>query len=101
MVDKDQFQELAMGFEQSNRPFLWVVRPDSDKDLPDGFMEDGNDIVKFDVIKEKIDRLFEEAAFKERALCLEEMICSSARGRGGEDDSYKNLSNQLQLDRRG
>ncbi|KAG8366951.1 hypothetical protein BUALT_Bualt16G0021500 [Buddleja alternifolia] len=162
IFNKNQFQELAMGIEQSNRSFLWVVRPDSDKDFPDGYSdrvttrgrivgwapqqrvlshssiacfishcgwnstlesvssgvpmlcwpyfadqfinrsyicdswkigltvdEDENGIVKFDEIKAKIDRLFEEDVFKERTLCLKEMISSSA-SEGG--DSYKNLS---------
>ncbi|KAL6136619.1 hypothetical protein ACLB2K_061914 [Fragaria x ananassa] len=26
-----QFKELALGIELSNRPFLWVVRPDKNK----------------------------------------------------------------------
>ena len=28
MFDKKQFQEVALGLELSNAPFLWVVRPD-------------------------------------------------------------------------
>ncbi|KAI3452225.1 hypothetical protein Pfo_008890 [Paulownia fortunei] len=38
-----QFQELALGLELTNRPFLWVVRQDmtqdTDKAYPKGFME--------------------------------------------------------------
>ncbi|CAL5370724.1 unnamed protein product [Camellia sinensis] len=36
-----QFQELALGLELTNRPFLWVVRPDPDHDhaFPDGFRD--------------------------------------------------------------
>ncbi|PIA63029.1 hypothetical protein AQUCO_00200805v1 [Aquilegia coerulea] len=41
VFDRIQFQELAMGLELSNQPFLWVVRPDMTKEssdvYPDGF----------------------------------------------------------------
>ncbi|KAK6255928.1 UDP-glucuronosyl/UDP-glucosyltransferase - like 10 [Theobroma cacao] len=45
VFDPIQFQELALGLELSNRPFLWVVRPDitegseSDDLYPKGFKE--------------------------------------------------------------
>ncbi|KAJ4707330.1 UDP-glycosyltransferase [Melia azedarach] len=43
VVDKIQFQELALGLELCNRPFLWVVRPDLINDkidaYPEGFQE--------------------------------------------------------------
>ncbi|KAJ0098805.1 hypothetical protein Patl1_21697 [Pistacia atlantica] len=28
IIEKIQFQELALGLELTNRPFLWIVRPD-------------------------------------------------------------------------
>ncbi|KAL1563175.1 UDP-glycosyltransferase 83A1-like isoform X2 [Salvia divinorum] len=35
-----QFQELALGLELANRPFLWVVRPDAvPGEFPNGFSE--------------------------------------------------------------
>ncbi|KAJ0100332.1 hypothetical protein Patl1_21705 [Pistacia atlantica] len=41
VFNKIQFQELALGLELTNRPFLWVVRPDITEDAnqayPDGF----------------------------------------------------------------
>ncbi|XP_031257638.1 UDP-glycosyltransferase 83A1-like [Pistacia vera] len=43
VLDKTQFQELALGLELTNRPFLWVVRPDitdeANEAYPDGFQE--------------------------------------------------------------
>lgn len=45
IFDATQFQELALGLELLNRPFLWVVRPDitegteSDNVYPKGFKE--------------------------------------------------------------
>ncbi|KAK9218397.1 hypothetical protein WN943_007034 [Citrus x changshan-huyou] len=43
ILDQVQFQELALGLELCNRPFLWVVRPDITTDAndryPEGFQE--------------------------------------------------------------
>ncbi|KAJ0098806.1 hypothetical protein Patl1_21698 [Pistacia atlantica] len=43
VIDKIQFQELALGLELTNRPFLWVVRPDITEDAneayPEGFQD--------------------------------------------------------------
>ncbi|XP_031282880.1 UDP-glycosyltransferase 83A1-like isoform X2 [Pistacia vera] len=43
VIDKIQFQELALGLELTNRPFLWVVRPDITDDAneayPEGFQD--------------------------------------------------------------
>ena len=44
IFNRTQFQELALGLELSNMPFLWVVRPDSSGDeknesYPEGFQE--------------------------------------------------------------
>ncbi|GFZ19246.1 UDP-Glycosyltransferase superfamily protein [Actinidia rufa] len=43
VFDQSQFQELALGLEHTNRPFLWVVRPDityeADDSYPKGFKE--------------------------------------------------------------
>lgn len=43
VFDETQFQELALGLEQTNRPFLWVVRPDmidkTNEAFPEGFKE--------------------------------------------------------------
>ncbi|GJY47428.1 UDP-glycosyltransferase 83A1 [Tanacetum coccineum] len=43
IFNQTQFQELALGLELSNRPFLWVVRPGMTKEstaaYPDGYIE--------------------------------------------------------------
>ncbi|KAK1438921.1 hypothetical protein QVD17_04734 [Tagetes erecta] len=43
IFNQTQFEELALGLELSNRPFLWVVRPGMTKETttnyPDGFMK--------------------------------------------------------------
>ncbi|CAI9780694.1 unnamed protein product [Fraxinus pennsylvanica] len=43
VFDQTQFEELALGLELTNRPFLWVVRSDStdkaDKPYPKGFQD--------------------------------------------------------------
>ncbi|KAJ8506752.1 hypothetical protein OPV22_007638 [Ensete ventricosum] len=43
VLDRSQFEELALGLELSRRPFLWVVRPDLTDDTSgawlDGFRE--------------------------------------------------------------
>ncbi|KAH7846347.1 hypothetical protein Vadar_012776 [Vaccinium darrowii] len=37
VFDPIQFQELAMGLELTNRPFLWVVRPDITEEANDAY----------------------------------------------------------------
>ncbi|XP_044467368.1 UDP-glycosyltransferase 83A1-like [Mangifera indica] len=43
VLDKTQFQELALGLELTNMPFLWVVRPDMTDEpneaYPEGFQD--------------------------------------------------------------
>ncbi|XP_023742248.1 UDP-glycosyltransferase 83A1 [Lactuca sativa] len=43
IFNQTQFEELALGLELSNRPFLWVVRPGMTKEttasFPDGYVE--------------------------------------------------------------
>ncbi|KAI3813255.1 hypothetical protein L1987_17975 [Smallanthus sonchifolius] len=43
IFNQTQFEELALGLELSNRPFLWVVRPGMTKETtvayPDGYMD--------------------------------------------------------------
>ncbi|KAJ9564304.1 hypothetical protein OSB04_000270 [Centaurea solstitialis] len=43
IINQTQFEELALGLELCNRPFLWVVRPGMTKEpkvtYPDGFIE--------------------------------------------------------------
>ncbi|GAV75831.1 UDPGT domain-containing protein [Cephalotus follicularis] len=37
LFSQTQFQELALGLEHTNTPFLWVVRPGTTKGFPNGF----------------------------------------------------------------
>ncbi|KAJ9540649.1 hypothetical protein OSB04_027155 [Centaurea solstitialis] len=41
IFDQAQFEELALGLELTNRPFLWVVRPGITKEIsyPQGYMD--------------------------------------------------------------
>ncbi|XP_031268467.1 UDP-glycosyltransferase 83A1-like [Pistacia vera] len=39
ILDRKQFHELALGLELSNRPFLWVVRPNIIDDMSDAYPE--------------------------------------------------------------
>ncbi|KAK3032568.1 hypothetical protein RJ639_036807 [Escallonia herrerae] len=42
VLNQSQFEELALGLELTNRPFLWVVRPEmngQDRTYPEGFLE--------------------------------------------------------------
>ncbi|TXG65573.1 hypothetical protein EZV62_006848 [Acer yangbiense] len=43
--DQTQFEEFATGLELSNRPFLWVVRPDIMNNLNGSFLEEFRDRV--------------------------------------------------------
>ncbi|KAL5739189.1 hypothetical protein ACOSQ2_028369 [Xanthoceras sorbifolium] len=45
VFDHIQFKELALGLELSNRPFLWVVRPDFTSDTNDAYPEGFEDRV--------------------------------------------------------
>ncbi|KAJ4707324.1 UDP-glycosyltransferase [Melia azedarach] len=45
VFDKIQFQELALGLELCNRPFLWVVRPNITRDKKDAYPEGFQDRV--------------------------------------------------------
>ncbi|CAK9162986.1 unnamed protein product [Ilex paraguariensis] len=39
VFDETQFRELALGIELTNRPFLWVVRPDISNETNDAYLK--------------------------------------------------------------
>ncbi|KAI3784901.1 hypothetical protein L1987_44009 [Smallanthus sonchifolius] len=39
IFDQNQFEELALGLELTNKPFLWAVRPDTPYVYPSGYMD--------------------------------------------------------------
>ncbi|KAI3726155.1 hypothetical protein L1987_65952 [Smallanthus sonchifolius] len=39
IFDQNQFEELALGLELTNKPFLWAVRPDTPYFYPSGYMD--------------------------------------------------------------
>uniref|UniRef100_A0A0D6QXA9 Glycosyltransferase n=1 Tax=Araucaria cunninghamii TaxID=56994 RepID=A0A0D6QXA9_ARACU len=47
VVSKEQIEEIAIGLKACGHPFLWVIRPVSNKgnnnDIPDGFVEETSD----------------------------------------------------------
>ncbi|KAL4568541.1 hypothetical protein LXL04_024155 [Taraxacum kok-saghyz] len=166
IFDKRQFEEVAIGLELSNRPFLWVVRTDMTKEndcFPDGYEErigsrgkivswapqqkvlahpsvgcfmshcgwnsslegvtnglpflclpyftdqfldeiiicdvwktglgfkkDEQGIITGEEIKSKIEQIFTEKSFKDKALELKEKVLNSVQSGGS---SYQNLSN--------
>ncbi|KAJ0099475.1 hypothetical protein Patl1_21772 [Pistacia atlantica] len=45
IMDKIQFRELALGLELTNKPFLWVVRPNISDNANEAFLEGFQDRV--------------------------------------------------------
>lgn len=45
VLSPTQFQELALGLDLTNRPFLWVSRPDITNGTPDAFLQEFEDRV--------------------------------------------------------
>lgn len=40
VIEKEQMEEMAWGIRNSGRAFLWVVKTNEDKKLPEGFLEE-------------------------------------------------------------
>ncbi|KAK6155021.1 hypothetical protein DH2020_009269 [Rehmannia glutinosa] len=115
VFDQTQFQELALGLELTNRPFLWVVRQDmtqdNDKAYPKGFKDsvknrgklvgyastevgleldkDESGIIRQAEIRKKVELLLTDKSYKTRALDLKLKAMSSATG----GCSQKNFNN--------
>ncbi|KAK1373395.1 UDP-glycosyltransferase 83A1 [Heracleum sosnowskyi] len=111
IFDQKQFQELAIGLESTNRPFLWVVRTDTMDEKSEMFLNTVMayicDVWKFGLaldkeetgiitrgeIKNKVEKLLNEKTFKERALIHQEMVITGAQESGC---SHKNMSNLIE-----
>ncbi|KAF5957553.1 hypothetical protein HYC85_004778 [Camellia sinensis] len=112
VFDQIQFQEFALGLELTNKPFLWVVRPDLTDDnndaYPKGFIKeqqlvgecwkvelgfncDENGIVKQGEIKNKVEQLLNDKTFKARALDLKEVVSKSAKEGGCSHNNFNNF----------
>ncbi|KAH0985045.1 hypothetical protein GBA52_012222 [Prunus armeniaca] len=103
VCDQTQFQELALALELSQRPFLWVVRPDiTDKTsdpYPEGYQDrvglklkkNENGIIPQGEIKSKVEQLLGDENFKARASKLKEMGMTSVKEGGQSHRIFKNL----------
>ncbi|OMP07806.1 UDP-glucuronosyl/UDP-glucosyltransferase [Corchorus olitorius] len=103
VFDQKQFQELALGLELCNRPFLWVVRPDFTKGLDDSYPNEFQDRVGLRVkrdekgmitreeIKNKIDQLLGDEGLRGKALKLKELTTNSLNEGGSSNRIFKNF----------
>ncbi|GJR56508.1 hypothetical protein Tco_1407029 [Tanacetum coccineum] len=101
IFNQTQFQELALGLELSNKPFLWVVRPSMTKETTAAYpwvyrkseitwknrqlgatTEDEAGIITREEIKSKIEQLLSDKTFREKALDMKDKIRSSVNGGG-------------------
>ncbi|KAI3713138.1 hypothetical protein L1987_71710 [Smallanthus sonchifolius] len=120
IFNQTQFEELALGLELSNRPFLWVVSPGMTKETtayyPDGYMDrvgsrgrivswtpqqkiglgfnkDESGIITRGEIKSKIEHPLNDKALRATALDVKENVASSLRNGGS---SHRNLSSFME-----
>ncbi|KAL9447896.1 hypothetical protein AB3S75_015388 [Citrus x aurantiifolia] len=118
ILDQVQFQELALGLELCNRPFLWVVRPDITTDAndryPEGFQErvaargrmigwapqqkvglrfdkNENGIIGREEIKNKVEQVLGDQDFEARALKLKGKAMNCIREGGSSRKTFQNF----------
>ncbi|CAI9777428.1 unnamed protein product [Fraxinus pennsylvanica] len=87
VFDHNQFQELALGLDLINRPFLWVVQQNITEDVHNAYRTDDNGIIRREEIKDKLERVLGEKGFKERVLDLQAKILDSVREGGSSDQN--------------
>ncbi|KAL6287755.1 hypothetical protein ACE6H2_012145 [Prunus campanulata] len=103
VFDRTQFQELALALELSQRPFLWVVRPDiTDKTsdpYPEGYQDrvascglmNESGIIPQGEINKKVEQLLGDENFKARASKLKEMAMTNTKEGGQSHRIFKNF----------
>ncbi|KAL1824452.1 hypothetical protein ACET3Z_011230 [Daucus carota] len=109
LFDIDQLQELAQGLEMTDRPFLWVVRPDMTNEKIKTYLEEfeakiqnrgriiglglskgETGLITREEISSKVEQLLRDKSFRKRALLYKEKAVNSIQKGGGSD---KNMSN--------
>ncbi|WVZ15479.1 hypothetical protein V8G54_013045 [Vigna mungo] len=112
--DQNQFNELALGLDLTNRPFLWVIREDNKMEYPHEFKghkgkiiswapqqkvglrfdKDENGVVSCKEVKLKVEQLLNDENIKSKSLELKEKVMNNIV-KGGA--SLENLNSPFAL----